>query len=73
MSADTPAQAALRAEMQRTDGAWQDAQVARMNGQDVTLDDVIAKINTYIAASYAFQKAKWGKVQVKLSAGSLLR
>jgi hypothetical protein len=63
-----------RSELDRLDAAWQaqrDAYQRRANG--VTEADVRAAVQRYIDASYAYQRAKWGKVRCKFTVAGLFR
>jgi hypothetical protein len=64
--------AALKAEMERLDQSWQRKYIGYHNNAE-TYDAVKLECEKYIAASYAYQKAKWGKVMVQMSAGYLMR
>lgn len=59
---------ALHDAMRAADGAWR---AARAQMADEGLIRELAR--DFIGASYAFQKARFGKVTVKMSVASLLR
>jgi hypothetical protein len=42
-------------------------------GQSVGYDDLRGYADRFIAANYAFQKARWGTVKVRLTVSRLLR
>jgi len=66
--------AALKAEQDRLDYEWKRLMIGFMSSvEDITYDTVKDACGAYIQASYKFQKAKWGKVQVRMSAASLMR
>lgn len=55
-------------EMRQADEAWRGARAFKL-GYDTVRD----MVNDYIAANYAYQKARWGRVRNRLSANSIMR
>jgi hypothetical protein len=68
----------LRTAMDAAELDFANAKLAYYNGstykdQSIAYDDLKAYAQRFIAASYEFQKARWGVVKVKLSVPRLLR
>jgi hypothetical protein len=75
---DPVAVEALRDEMDATELDFTNAKLAYYNRTDykdapVDFDRLTAYARRFIAASHAFQKARWGKVRIALSVSNLLR
>ena len=65
---------ALRERMTFLDGAWRAKRdLLRRGANGVTDAAVRAAVAEYIAASDAFQVAKWGKVRCRFTVAGLLR
>jgi len=58
----------LHAAMRKADEAWQGAAAF-----DLGYDVVRELCTDYIAASYKFQKARWGRIRTRMSASALMR
>jgi hypothetical protein len=68
----------LREEMDKLGNALEAVKIAYLNstpyGDNVpTVDDVRSTAQAYIKAHHAFQRARFGKVRVRLNAADLLR
>lgn len=64
----------LRAAMEVADAAFQRQRTDSLHHRNgATYDTARAAAERYIAACYAFQRARWGRVAMKLTATSLLR
>lgn len=64
----------LRARMERLDAAWRTKRdLRKMGANGITHDDVREAVAAYILASEEYQRARWGKVRLKLTVAGLLR
>lgn len=77
-TADTATIDQLREQMDKLGNAVEAVKIAYLNeapfGDHVpTADDVRSAAEVYIKAHYAFQRARFGKVRVRLNVADLLR